>query len=342
MSIRLFDYSLPEHLIAKCPIRHRDQSRLMVLDPRAGTYVDRQFSQLSEFIQPNDVLVLNNTKVFKARLIATRETGAHIELLLMPPRSNTEFQALVKPAKRVKVGETLQISPDFHVTILHKDGPMATLQFNVTDVMEKLDRHGSVPLPGYMKVPMDDANSFSEQYQTVFAKHAGSIAAPTAGLHFTPATIQALKDQGVIIETVTLHVGYGTFQPIQSDTLSGHAMHEETYYIDPETAARLNEYRGKRRVIAVGTTVVRALESAVRDSVTQSGHQSTRLFITPGFSFQSVDALVTNFHLPKSSLFVLVAAFAGLPFIQAAYQHAIQESYRFYSFGDAMLIQNRS
>ena len=332
-----FDYILPDELIAHRPLACRDQSRLMVLNAAKNTIQHHYFSDLASLLTHNDVLILNDTKVIKARLFAKKETGATVELFLLKSRSEFEWEVLVKPAKRVHVGDRLVIAKDFSLTIQEKTPGFVVVTFHCTQPFWAcLELYGNTPTPPYIH---NDQPNVAEVYQTVFAKSPGAVAAPTAGLHFTPELIDTLTQKGVEILRVTLHVGYGTFQPIKVDSLENHIMHEEYYVVPDETASRLNAIYGKKRLVAVGTTCVRTLESCFCEGTFKAGASSTCLFIYPGYVFKVVGAVITNFHLPKSSLIMLVSAFSGLEFIQKAYALAIQKKYRFYSFGDAMLLE---
>jgi len=334
-----FDYVLPEALIAQYPAAKRDSSKLMVLDRQREAISHEKFSDILAIFDHRHVLILNDTKVIRARLSGRRESSGRTEIFLLRQLSNTrQWEVLLRPAARVKQGERLTIGPDFYCVVLEK---------HVTEQSHKvefcfsgsfwdcLDDYGSVPLPPYIRSP-----AAAEAYQTVFAARPGAVAAPTAGLHFTTALLDELRAKGVQIETVTLHIGYGTFKPVTVDRLDAHQMHEEHYMILPQVAKRLGEARKTKSLVAIGTTVARALESAWTGDCFASGQRSTRLFIYPGGrSFAVVDQLLTNFHLPRSTLLMLVSAFAGKSMIDRAYQDAIRNEYRFYSFGDAMLIR---
>ncbi|RAP38754.1 tRNA preQ1(34) S-adenosylmethionine ribosyltransferase-isomerase QueA [Candidatus Marinamargulisbacteria bacterium SCGC AAA071-K20] len=339
MNLSDYNYSLPEDLIAKTPLSKRDQSQLMVLDQGGDSIKHHVFSDILTVLGPNDVLILNNTKVIKARLYAHKKTGGKIELLLERPLENNQYTALVKPAKRVRVGDRLILGPDAELEVTSKDGGMVTIQFHSKEsVWDVLERYGFMPIPPYIKTGKETPESFTHNYQTVFADKPGAVAAPTAGLHFTPLLLDQLKQKGVQIETITLHVGYGTFMPIKTESIKDHKMHSERYHVSKDTAERLNKVKSSKRFVAVGTTAVRALESATKNDVIQAGSFETDIFITPGYTFTCVDALITNFHLPQSSLLLLVSAFTSRDFILNAYELAIKHRYRFFSFGDAMFI----
>lgn len=341
MLVKDFDYYLPKELIAQEPTEERDESRLMVV-PKHGSIQHRRFSDLPEFLNPGDVLVLNDTRVMKARLPGVREdTGGKVEVLLLSPVSQADntWQALVKPGKRGRIGTRLVfdsslsgevvdiISQGVRVIRFSADGDM-------TSIVEKI---GKVPLPPYIEKEIDD----EERYQTVYAWKLGSAAAPTAGLHFTPELLEAISEQGVGIARITLHVGLGTFRPVKVDVVEEHRMHEERFEVTEDTACKVNQaIAGGGRVVAVGTTTVRTLESL---PMTQDGkvlpfQDSTSKYIYPGYRFKVVDSIVTNFHLPKSTLLMLVSAFGGYQRIMSAYEIAVKERYRFFSFGDAMLL----
>ena len=343
-----FDYELPAALIAHTPTAQRGHSRLLVVSRATGQISHHQFSELPNLLEPTDTLVLNNTKVIKARLFAKRKTGGKIEIFLQRPLqhqpaqdSQTEWLAMVSPQRALLPGEFLEISDTVQVELLEKsaDFSFAKIRFHATQpVWEILQTYGEIPLPPYIK-PDAHPNTFEIAYQTVFAEKEGAVAAPTAGLHFTPELLQTLTNRGIQQRAITLHVGHGTFAPVKVEALADHRMHEEYFEIDTDTAQALTRHRHQgHRVVAVGTTVARALESAWDNGVCKSGSAETRLFITPGYRFKAVDALITNFHLPKSTLLVLVSAFAGTQLIRRAYQEAIAHHYRFFSFGDAMLI----
>lgn len=341
MLVKDFDYYLPKELIAQEPTEGRDESRLMVV-PKHGSIQHRRFSDLPEFLNPGDVLVLNDTRVMKARLPGVREdTGGKVEVLLLSPVSQADntWQALVKPGKRGRIGTRLVfdsslsgevvdiISQGVRVIRFSADGDM-------TSIVEKI---GKVPLPPYIEKEIDD----EERYQTVYAWKLGSAAAPTAGLHFTPELLEAISEQGVGIARITLHVGLGTFRPVKVDVVEEHRMHEERFEVTEDTTCKVNQaIAGGGRVVAVGTTTVRTLESL---PMTQDGkvlpfQDSTSKYIYPGYRFKVVDSIVTNFHLPKSTLLMLVSAFGGYQRIMSAYEIAVKERYRFFSFGDAMLL----
>lgn len=333
-----FDYSLPPEFIAQKPARPRDSSRLMVLDRSSGEIRHRNFHQLPDLLRPGDALVLNETRVLPVRLnVHKAETGGRVELLLLKQESPTLWIALVG-GKGLRPGRRLQITGGLIATVEEDlGGPRRRIRFE-QPIDELLDEIGSMPVPPYITEPLEDP----EEYQTVFAELPGSAAAPTAGLHFTPDLLQRLKEKGILTEYVTLHVGWDTFGPVQVQDPTSHPIHSEWCQVQPDVAARLNDWReAGGRVVAVGTTCVRTLETASRQKA-EAGlapfSGPTDLFILPGFQFRAVDAMITNFHLPRSTLLMLVSAFAGRQRIMSAYELAKREGYRFYSFGDAMLI----
>ncbi|MFN3956979.1 MAG: tRNA preQ1(34) S-adenosylmethionine ribosyltransferase-isomerase QueA [Tepidimonas ignava] len=337
-----FDFELPAELIAQHPAPERSASRL--LDGRGWPPADRIFRQLPELLQPGDLLVFNDTQVIKARLFGAKPTGGRLEVLVERVLPDGEVVAHMKVSKKPAVGTVLRMAPQpdgqpaFTATLLGRwpeaDGPLFRLRFS-DDPYTLMQRHGHVPLPPYIDHP--DTADDEQRYQTVFAKHPGAVAAPTAALHFDEPVLAALEARGVRRAAVTLHVGAGTFQPVKVDDITQHRMHSEWYRIPPETLAALEQTRRQGgRIVAVGTTTVRTLESWAATGQTEG---DTDIFITPGFSFRVVDLLITNFHLPRSTLMMLVSAFAGYERIMALYRHAVQQRYRFFSYGDAMLLQ---
>ena len=354
MSVRLvdgsrlsdYDYELPTGRIARYPAERRDESRLLV---SAGDALrDLRFADVVELIQPGDVLVVNETKVFPARLLGRKPTGAPAEILLIRPAPDQQdsrvWEALVRPGGKLKPGRRVTVAPDLDVEILDSAPGGGRLVRLVTEssVEEALQVHGHVPLPPYLE--RDDEPLDRERYQTVYARESGSVAAPTAGLHFTPEILAALDARRATRAALTLHVGIGTFRPVESDDLDLHELHHEWYSVPERTAAAVNAARERGgRVWAVGTTTVRTLESVVGpDGRVRAASGTTALFIRPGFEFRVVDCLITNFHLPRSTLLMLVAAFAGYERTMAAYAHAIEAGYRFYSYGDAMAVLGRA
>ncbi len=344
MKLEEFDYSLPDELIAQEPAAVRDLSRMMVVDRQTGRIDIRTFRDLPEFVGPGDLFVVNDSRVFPARLIGRKETGGLIEILLLAHRQDESpgelWEVLLRPAKRVAVGTTVSFADGCSATVVSRlSEKQWLLQFTTAMPFDEfLARQGRAPLPPYIKRKRDRSRSERdlERYQTIYARVKGSVAAPTAGLHFTPEVFDRLQGRGAAIAPVTLHIGYGTFLPIETEQVEDHLMEEEYFLLGKETARRVNE---ATRVVAVGTTATRVLES-VADDAGRIGPtaRSTRLYIYPGYRFRRVDALVTNFHLPKSSLFLLVCAFAGRDLMQKAYRLAVENRLRFYSYGDCMLI----
>lgn len=335
-----FYFDLPQELIAQDPLEDRSASRLLVLNRETGKVEHHTFKEITKYLRPGDCLVLNNTKVLPARLLGVKEnTGAAIEVLLLKRREGDVWEILVKPGKKARPGTRLTFgdgSLRAEVLEVVEEGNRLIRFFYDGIFEEVLDRLGEMPLPPYITHKLEDKN----RYQTVYAKYEGSAAAPTAGLHFTEALLQEIREQGVEIAFVTLHVGLGTFRPVKVDDLSEHHMHSEYYQVTEETAETIN--RAKRnggRVICVGTTSCRTVESAAgEDGLVRAGCGDTEIFIYPGYRFKVLDCLITNFHLPESTLVMLVSALAGREQVLAAYQEAIEERYRFFSFGDAMLI----
>jgi len=360
MLISEFDYELPEELIAQAPLAERDASRILVLDRARAAWRDSAFAELPVELREGDHLVVNNTRVFPARLVGRREpTGGQVELFLIEERAPRVWDALARPARRLARGQQISFGDGrLRAQIVEEgDEGRRTVRFeHAGDFYALLEEFGRVPLPPYIKreretdaTHVTDATDATvarraedrERYQTIYAERRGAIAAPTAGLHFTPRVLEHLRARGVAVTEITLHVGYGTFAPVRVSDLGEHAVAAEHYEITPEAAATLDEARARgERIVAVGTTTVRALESAADERTLRitPGARSTALTITPGYKFKIVDALVTNFHLPRSSLLVLVASFAGRELTLAAYRHAVAARYRFYSYGDCMLI----
>lgn len=344
--LRDYNYALPEHLIAHTPNPDKSLDRLMVLSKATETLAESTISHktiddLKDLLLPSDILVFNDTKVIPARLQATRQTGGQCEVLLLEEEQPGTWIAMIKNVRKLRKDESLMLPGDRQLKLVDKQVQPGRhrVQFDPPeDVLSYLDDWGSLPLPPYVS-PEDNIDLLEENYQTAFAEKPGAVAAPTAGLHFTEDVTKELAEKGIRFETITLHVGYGTFKPIEAQNITNHPMHEEQYHISQPTADRLNKALSDgRRIIAVGTTVTRTLESAVKEKTLQSGWGKTRLFIYPGYTFNVISGLITNFHLPKSTLLCLVSALAGKDKIKAAYQEAIALSYRFFSFGDAMLI----
>ena len=343
MDVKDFYYDLPQELIAQDPLEDRSSSRLMVLDKITGEVEHRHFKDITEYLRPGDCLVINNTKVIPARLYGVKEgTEAKIEILLLKRKENDIWETLVKPGKKCKIGTKIVFGEGIltgEVVDIVEEGNRL-IQFHYEGIFEEiLDRLGQMPLPPYITHQLQDKN----RYQTVYAKYDGSAAAPTAGLHFTPELLQQVRDMGVEIAEVTLHVGLGTFRPVKETDVLKHHMHSEFYKIEQSEADKINKAKKEgHRVIAVGTTSTRTLESAADENgflTEKSGW--TEIFIYPGYQFKVIDALITNFHLPKSTLVMLVSALAGREHILAAYKEAVEKKYRFFSFGDAMFIVDR-
>jgi len=335
-----FDYYLPEELIAQVPIKERDHSRLLVLDKETGDITHERFDNIINYLNKGDVLVVNNTKVLPARLIGSKEdTNAVIEVLMLKDLGDNRWECLSKPAKRVKIGTIIKFSDELSAKCISiGDEGIREFEFIYNGIFyEILDRLGEMPLPPYIHEKLED----KDRYQTVYAKEVGSAAAPTAGLHFTPELINKIKEKGIIFEEITLHVGLGTFRPVSVEDVTKHKMHSEFYTMSKETAEVLNKAKEEnRRIIAVGTTTTRTLETILRDNDKFKEISGwTDIFIYPGFKFKAIDALITNFHLPKSTLVMLVSAFASKEKIMKAYTEAVKEKYRFFSFGDAMFIK---
>ncbi|MCD9186502.1 MAG: tRNA preQ1(34) S-adenosylmethionine ribosyltransferase-isomerase QueA [Pyrinomonadaceae bacterium] len=342
MQISDFDFVLPDELIAQTPLERRETSRMLTLDRKRKIRQDRNFYDLPDFLKAGDVLVLNNTKVFPARLFGEAETGAKIEIFLVKETEHRIWETLARPAKRLKIGKKIIFSEKLVAEVLSKtEEGRVLIKFEADGNFDEiLDGIGKTPLPPYIKRDDGDFEKDRERYQTVFAKNRGAIAAPTAGLHFTPEILEKVKNLGVVVTEVTLHVGYGTFEPVRVSDLSEHKVLPENYEIGEAAAKILNSAKEEnRRIIAVGTTSTRTLENAISKNKRFIAEKTLAdLTITPGYKFQAIDGMLTNFHLPQSSLLVLVSTFGGYDFIMNAYRHAVAENYRFYSYGDCMLI----
>ncbi len=343
MLLSEFDYDLPEELIAQIPVEPRNASRLMVLDPESGQIEDHHFYELAQFLNPGNALIFNDTRVMPARLIGHREkTGGRVEVFLLRRIDGVHWEALVKPGKKAQKGNRIIFDEALSCLIGETtDFGGRVVEFEYEGIFEEiLDQLGEVPLPPYIHEKLED----KERYQTVYNRVEGSAAAPTAGLHFTKEQLEELRSQGIRTGFVTLHVGLGTFRPVNVDTIENHHMHKEYYSIPEETAKLiLDTKRNGGRIIAVGTTSIRTLEAAATGINQISGKSGwTDIFIYPGYQFKIVDALITNFHLPKSTLLMLISAFAGREFILHAYEYAVRQKYRFFSFGDAMYISAKA
>ncbi|WP_018661031.1 tRNA preQ1(34) S-adenosylmethionine ribosyltransferase-isomerase QueA [Heyndrickxia acidiproducens] len=342
MKLDLFDYELPEELIAQTPLKNRSDSRLMVLDKKTGEIEHTVFKNITSYLRPGDCLVLNDTKVLPARLFGTKDdTGAKIEVLLLKQQEGDQWETLVKPAKRVKAGATVHFGDGRlkAVCVKELDHGGRIMEFKYDGIFyEVLNELGRMPLPPYIKKQLDD----QDRYQTVYAKELGSAAAPTAGLHFTESLLKEIEEMGVKIVFITLHVGLGTFRPVNTDDIEKHDMHAEFYQVSEEAAQTIMDVKNSGgRVFSVGTTSTRTLETvaAAHDGKIVAASGWTDIFIYPGFEYKAIDALITNFHLPKSTLIMLVSALAGREHVLHAYETAVKEKYRFFSFGDAMLIK---
>ena len=340
MKVTEFDYELPEELIAQTPIKKRDESRLMVLNRKEQTIEHRIFKDIIDYLKPGDVLVRNNTKVIPARLYGRKETGAKVEFLLLNNIEGDIWESIVRPGNKLHVGAKVIFGDGILQAKILEVMPGGTrkVEFKYDGIFnEILDKIGLMPLPPYIHESLKE----KDRYQTVYAKYDGSAAAPTAGLHFTPELLEKIQEKGVEIANVTLHVGIGTFRPVKEDTVEAHKMHSEHFYIKQEDVDKINKAKKEgRRVIAVGTTSCRVLESIAdeKTGIVKQIEDDTEIFIYPGYKFKCIDGLITNFHLPQSTLLMLVSALAGKDYIMKAYKEAVKERYRFFSFGDAMFI----
>ena len=337
-----FDFYLPSELIAQYPAEKRSGSRLLHLDGQSGNLTDSNFVALTQWLNPNDLIVFNDTRVIKARLFGQKATGGAIEVMIERALNDHEALAQIRASRSPKAGARLLLEGQIEAVVIGRDDDLFHLQFlNDAPIYDLLEQYGHLPLPPYIAHAAESEDE--SRYQTVYAKHAGAVAAPTAGLHFDEAMLANIERMGVNTAYVTLHVGAGTFQPVKVDEISAHKMHSERYHIPEATLALIAQTKQNGgRVLAVGTTALRALESAAQSGVLKAGNAETSIFITPGYQFRVVDRLLTNFHLPKSTLMMLVSAFAGHTHIMRAYQHAVQQQYRFFSYGDAMLIERGS
>lgn len=343
MDINLFDFYLPEELIAQKPADKRDHSRLLAINKETHTFEDKNFFDILDYLRPGDVLVRNNTKVIPARLLGIKEfTGAKCELLLLHQQEGDVWECLCKPAKSLKVGAIVNFGDGklFAKCIEEKDEGLRLFEFSYEGIfLEVLDSLGKMPLPPYIREQLCG----NERYQTVYAKHEGSAAAPTAGFHFTPELFEKIKNKGIDIVDITLHIGLGTFRPVKVEDTKDHIMHSEVYEVSDEAAKTLNQAKSDgRRIIAIGTTSVRTLEANYsKYNEFRATKEATNIFIEPGYTFKAVDTIITNFHLPKSTLIMLVSAFAGRDFTLEFYKHAVDKQYRFFSFGDSMIIYGK-
>ena len=343
MDINLFDFYLPEELIAQKPSDKRDHSRLLAIDKINKTYEDKIFYNILDYLRPGDVLVRNNTKVIPARLIGVKEvTGAHVELLLLKQLEGDVWECLTKPAKSLKVGARVNFGDGKLIgeIVEEKEEGLRLVKFIYRGIfLEVLDSLGKMPLPPYIKEQLCG----NDRYQTVYAKYEGSAAAPTAGFHFTEELFKKIKNKGITVVDITLHIGLGTFRPVKVEDTNNHVMHSELYEISPEACEILNKAKQEnRRIIAIGTTSVRTLEANMQEfGKFVPIKKETNIFIKPGYEFKAVDAIITNFHLPKSTLIMLVSAFLGREFTLEIYKHAVDSKYRFFSFGDSMIIYGK-
>jgi S-adenosylmethionine:tRNA ribosyltransferase-isomerase len=342
MQITDYEFDLPDELIAQKPLENRENSRMLIVNRSENSWRDARFYEFPNFLRKGDVLVLNNTKVFPARLLGETETGAKIEIFLVEEMENQTWETLARPARRLKIGKKIIFDENLTAEVIERseEGRVCIRFHTNINFDEILDKIGKTPLPPYIKRDAGSLDEDRDRYQTVFAKNRGAIAAPTAGLHFTAQILEAIKNRGVSVAEITLHVGYGTFEPVRVNDLSKHKVLPENYEISEAAAELLNRAKiEKQRIIAVGTTTTRALESAlVNGKKFIAGKHSANLTITPNYKFQAIDGLLTNFHLPQSSLLVLVSAFSGYELIMNSYQHAVASRYRFYSYGDCMFI----
>ena len=343
MNINLFDFELPEELIAQKPSDKRDHSRLLAINKDTKTYEDKVFYNIIDYLRPGDVLVRNNTKVIPARLIGVKElTGAHCELLLLKQEDGDNWECLTKPAKSLKVGAKVNFGDGKLIgeVIEEREEGLRLVKFHYQGIfLEVLDSLGKMPLPPYIKEQLCG----NDRYQTVYAKYEGSAAAPTAGFHFTEELFEQIKAKGIQVVDITLHIGLGTFRPVKAEDTDNHVMHSELYEISTEACEILNKAKEEgRRIIAIGTTSVRTLEANIQEfGKFVPIKKETNIFIKPGYEFKAVDAIITNFHLPKSTLIMLVSAFLGREFTLEIYKHAVDSRYRFFSFGDSMIIYGK-
>ena len=339
MLIEEFDFDLPHHLIAQAPLQKRDSSRLLVLNKNTKLFSDKKFVDFVDLLNTNDLLIFNDTRVIKARLFGKKITGGKVEIMIERILNNHHALAHLKTSKKIFDGTIFEVNEDVSVKVVRKENDLFYIEFDSNlssyDILEK---HGHIPLPPYIGRSADKSDE--NRYQTIYAKESGAVAAPTAGLHFTDEIFKALNDKKIKYTFLTLHVGAGTFQPVRENDLDHHQMHSESFNVPDKTIQMIDDAKSKNgRIIAIGTTVLRALESKFSEETIQSGFKETSIFIKPGYTFKIVDALLTNFHLPKSTLFILVSAFSGSDTMKKLYQHAIKNEYRFFSYGDATFIE---
>ena len=336
MHISEFNFDLPDELIAQEPLESRSNSRLLVSTEDQETFDDAHFTDLLDFLTEDDLLVFNDTRVMKARLKGIKDTGGVVEVMIDQILSSTRFKCLIRASRRPKIGQNINIARDAIFTVVSFVDGVFELESS-KDIYDCLSHYGDVPIPPYIRRQPDESDS--ERYQTVYAKNPGAVAAPTAGLHFDQGMFEKLAQKNIKMTYLTLHVGVGTFKPVAVENVLDHKMHSERYFFPSDAATLISETKAKGgRVCAVGTTSLRVLESVCNEGELLAGEGSTNLFITPGYAFKVVDCLITNFHLPKSTLFMLVSAFMGADKMKRAYQHAIDQKYRFFSYGDAMLL----
>ncbi|MCX7190982.1 MAG: tRNA preQ1(34) S-adenosylmethionine ribosyltransferase-isomerase QueA [Candidatus Methylopumilus sp.] len=339
MLIEEFDFDLPQHLIAQTPLQRRDSSRLLVLNKNTKSFSDKKFVDFVDLLNTNDLLIFNDTRVIKARLFGKKITGGKVEIMIERILDDHHALAHLKTSRKILDGTIFVINEDVSVKVVRKEKDLFYIEFNSNlssyDILEK---YGHIPLPPYIERNADKSDE--NRYQTIYAKESGAVAAPTAGLHFTDEIFKALNDKKIKYTFLTLHVGAGTFQPVRENDLDHHQMHSESFNVPDKTIQMIDDAKSKNgRIIAIGTTVLRALESKFSEETIQFGFKETSIFIKPGYTFKIVDALLTNFHLPKSTLFILVSAFSGSDTMRKLYQHAIKNEYRFFSYGDATFIE---
>lgn len=339
MRIEEFDFELPESLIAQTPLDKRDASRLLVLDKNTKSLNDKKFTDFVDLLHPNDLLIFNDTRVIKARLFGKKITGGKAEIMIERIVDNNHALAHLKASKKILNGTVFEINKDVSVQVIKKEDGLFYIEFNSNlSAYDILEKYGHIPLPPYIERSANPSDE--KRYQTIYAKELGAVAAPTAGLHFTDEIFKALDNKKIKYTFLTLHVGAGTFQPVREGDLDHHQMHSESFNVPEKTIQMIHDAKSNNgRIIAIGTTVLRALESKFSEEIIQPGFKETSIFIKPGYAFKIVDALLTNFHLPKSTLFILVSAFSGSDTMKKLYQHAIKNEYRFFSYGDATFIE---
>ena len=339
MLLEEFDFDLPQDLIAQAPLQKRDASRLLVLNKNTKSFSDKKFTEFVDLLNINDLLIFNDTRVIKARLFGKKITGGKVEIMIERILNDHHALAHLKTSKKISDGTIFEINKDVSVKVLRRENDLFYIEFiSNVPIYDILEKYGHIPLPSYIERNADKSDE--NRYQTIYAKESGAVAAPTAGLHFTDEIFKNLNDKKIRYTFLTLHVGAGTFQPVRDNDIDHHQMHSESFNVPDKTMKMIHEAKSKNgRIIAIGTTVLRALESKFSEETIQSGFNETSIFIKPGYKFKIVDALLTNFHLPKSTLFILVSAFSGTDTMKKLYQHAIKNKYRFYSYGDASFIE---